>query len=92
MRGMDVNPYRSPQVPAAPPPPWTPNYRSAAFGSVGLVVLTLTVAINSATAIRQYALQGTADHKHLAGVAVAGAFAVLYVYWVWAALRYGKRC
>jgi hypothetical protein len=87
---MDENPYRSPQVPAAPsPPPWTPNYRSAAFGSVGLTFFTLALVVGSAVAIRQYQ-QGHPEAKQLVGVVIMALLVAGHVHWVWAALRFGK--
>jgi hypothetical protein len=88
---MDENPYRSPQVPTAPPPPpWTPNYRSAAFGSVGLTIFTLAAVINSGVLLREN-YQGTADYKKLIGIVITAFLAAGHVYWVWAALRWGKQ-
>jgi hypothetical protein len=90
---MDENPYRSPQVQSAPPPPpWTPNYRSAAFGSVGLTIFTLTTISMAGNSILDYAQTGTADPKHLSGLALAALLVAGHVHWVWAALRHGKRC
>ena len=95
MRGVDLNPYRSPQVDPAPPAPpahvWTPNYRSAAFTSAGLVIVGCVLVYSARRFAIEYAKDSPLEVENVAMLAVLALVVASFARLLWRALKYGER-
>jgi len=92
IRGMDLNPYSSPQVdPARPTHVWKPNYRSAAFGSAALGIVGSALVYHAGRLILDYVKGAPLEIKNVVVLAVLALMVASFARLVWRALKYGER-